>query len=268
MVVDTLPLLIAFAATLVGIVGNTWDKRRRGLRKLTVTGWLVALFAALSLAVSGYQARQGFLAKQERAAKAALLWTLARDETLDAIWGIVDPFERLADLRNARAREADPVADAIGERLYTPVAHLEEVGTESFLEYLDSVKALDCPSDLADRPGCTWAGMFSIAAWRGDGKLRDVTTRYADVLDPQILELIQSVRSHEMLDILKVAERNIETNRQMGHDDLHEMSIGWLLRGPHEASVYYIPFFALLRDLSKNLGIQAEDPDFFFLDKG
>ncbi|MEM1024495.1 MAG: hypothetical protein AAF627_11920 [Myxococcota bacterium] len=85
MIIETLPLLIAFAATLVGVIGNTWDKHRKGLRKLTTTGWLVALFATLSLLVSGYQARQNFLAKQEQAEKATLLQTLARDETLSAI---------------------------------------------------------------------------------------------------------------------------------------------------------------------------------------
>lgn len=268
MIIETLPLLIAFGATLVGIVGNTWDKRRKGLRKLTTTGWLVVAFAALSLFVSGYQARQGVLAKQEQAKKATLLRTLARDETLAAIWGILDPFERLADLKKNQADDGDPVAQALDDRLYTPIAHLDEVGTDTFLDYLDGVKALDCPSDLADRPGCTWAGMFSIAAWRGDEKLRDITTRYADVLDPEILELIQTIRSHKMLDILKVAEKNVETNRQMGHTDLDEMSIGWLLRGPHEASVHYIPFFTVLRELSEKLGIEAEQPDQFFLEKG
>ncbi|MEM1024496.1 MAG: hypothetical protein AAF627_11925 [Myxococcota bacterium] len=157
---------------------------------------------------------------------------------------------------------------AIDERLYTPIAHLEEIGSDSFLQYLDTVKALDCPSDLADRPGCTWAGMISIAAWRGDRMLRDVTTRYAEVLDPQTLQLIQTLRSHKMFDILKVAEMNVETNRQMGQEDLDEMSIGWLLRGPHEASDYYIPFFTDLRALAEKLGIKPEEPDSFFLEKG
>ena len=30
MIEAIVPLIIAFAATLVGIVGNTWDKRKKG----------------------------------------------------------------------------------------------------------------------------------------------------------------------------------------------------------------------------------------------
>jgi hypothetical protein len=267
MVIEVLPLLIAFAATLVGILGNTWDKRRKGLGRLTATGWLVVVFATLSLAVSAYQARAAAFAKQEQERKAELLRTLARDDVLDALWAIVDPFERLVDAKNGKANEADPVGQAINERLYTPIEHLGEMGTVAFLEYLDGVKVLECPPDLADRPGCTWAGIFGIAAWRGDGKLKDVAARYSEVLDPPTLELIQTIRSHKMLDILKAAPANVETNREIGHNNLDAMSVGWLLRGPHEPSAYFIPFFGLLNQLSGNVGIRTEEPDKYWLEK-
>jgi hypothetical protein len=125
MVIEVLRLMIAFAATLVGIVGNTRDKRRKGPRRLTTTGWLVVVFAALSLGVSVYQARAAAFARREQERKGELLRTLAPDDILDAVWATVDPFERLVDARNGQASNADPAAQAIDERLYTPIDHLD-----------------------------------------------------------------------------------------------------------------------------------------------
>jgi hypothetical protein len=70
-----------------------------------------------------------------------------------------------------------------------------------------------------------------------------------------------------MLDILKAAPANVDVNRRIGHNDLESMSIGWLLRGPHEASVYFTPFFQLLGRLCGRIGVKPEEPDRLLLEK-
>ena len=43
-------IMFAFLATLIGIRGNTWDEQQHGLRKISITGWMV-FFLACSAAV-------------------------------------------------------------------------------------------------------------------------------------------------------------------------------------------------------------------------
>jgi hypothetical protein len=258
-VLEVAPLVIALAATIVGIVGNTWDKRKRGWRKLTTTGRLVVILAIASFGVSAYQARQAAHVREDQARKEDLLRALAREDVVQAIEQLVDPFERVID--------QDEAADVIDRRLYRAIDHLDKMGSENFLQVLDKVPALGCPPELRSDPGCTWARMLGIAAARGDDRLKDVQERYSGVLTPQALELIQSVRSHKMIGILKSAPGNIEMNQELGKDDLGEMTVGWLLRGPHEPSDYYLPFFSLLQQVRDEVGRKREEPDQWWLEK-
>lgn len=268
MAIEVLPLIIAFAATLVGIAGNSWDKRRKGWRKLTPIGRLVVILAAASLAVSTYQARQAVLNREEQAKKENLLRNLAREDVMAAIDALVDPFKRLIDTAAALwPKAADPSAAIIDKNLYRPSDHLTAIGSQGFLKALDDISALACPNEFSADPGCTWAKMFGIAAWRGDERLKDVVARYSAVLSPAALELLQSVRSHKMLDILKSAPGNVRINEELGHKDVQQMKIGWLLRGPHGPSDHYLPFFALLIRLRDEVGAKREEPDRWWLPK-
>lgn len=51
-------IAVAFLMTLVGIVGSTWDKRRKGLRRLTATGWAVFILATLACLIGFLEARR------------------------------------------------------------------------------------------------------------------------------------------------------------------------------------------------------------------
>src|SRR5574340_859642 len=49
---EYIPILLAFAAALVAIVGNTWDKNAVGLKKLTVPGRFTLALVVFSLIYS------------------------------------------------------------------------------------------------------------------------------------------------------------------------------------------------------------------------
>ena len=55
---DFLPIIIAFASALIGVVGNTWDSDNVGIRKITLTGWMVVLLAGISLVYGGVVIQQ------------------------------------------------------------------------------------------------------------------------------------------------------------------------------------------------------------------
>ena len=223
-----LPLLISFAATLVGITGNTWDKRKRGWRKLTIMGRLVVVLAFASLAVATIQARQAVLDREAQGKKDDLLRDMAREDVLGAIDQITDPFKRLIDTARELQPElskVDPSTAVIESHLKRPSDYLENIGTEDFLKALDDINALTCPRQLAVNPGCTWAKMFGMAAVRGDERLKEVAARYSAVLTPEALRLVQDVRSHKMLGILKSAPGNVEINQEIRSKDSGSASL-------------------------------------------
>ena len=239
-----LPLLISFAATLVGITGNTWDKRKKGWRKLTVMGRLVVFLALASLAVASIQARQAVLDREAQEKKDDLLRDMAREDVLTAFDQIADPFKRLIDTARELQPELakiTPSEAVIESHLKRPSDSLEDIGTNGFLSALDDINALTCPRQLAENPGCTWAKLFGIAAVRGDDRLKEVAARYSSVLTPDALRLVQAVRSHKMLGILKSAPGNVAINQEIRSKDIDNVKIGWLLRGPHKSSEYYLP---------------------------
>lgn len=49
---ENIAIIISFLALLVGIIGNTWDKRKRGIKKITITGW-ITIVIGLSASVLG-----------------------------------------------------------------------------------------------------------------------------------------------------------------------------------------------------------------------
>src|SRR5262245_10913488 len=54
---DYLAAVAAAIAGIVGSVGDTWNERRKGMRRLTATGWAVLMCALVALAVSIWQTR-------------------------------------------------------------------------------------------------------------------------------------------------------------------------------------------------------------------
>jgi hypothetical protein len=221
-----------------------------------------------SFGVAAYQAREAAHVRQDQERKDELLRGLAQEEVREALNELVDPFKRIFDLTGLpQSPTSDPAGQVIDRHLYRATDRLDKIGSEAFLGVLDKTKALDCPREFARQPGCTWARMIGIAASNGDEHLRLVATRYAAVLSPSALALIQSIRTHKMLDILKSTPGNVEVNRDLGKQDLSEMTIGWLLRGPHEPATYYLPFFTLLKRLYDESGRKREDPDRWWLPK-
>ena len=46
---DIITVVATFSAAIVGIVGNTWNKNKKGIMKLTITGWIAVTLAFLGL---------------------------------------------------------------------------------------------------------------------------------------------------------------------------------------------------------------------------
>lgn len=82
---EFIPIIVAFASALVGVVGNTWNSDQVGIRKVTVTGWVVASLAVISL-IYGIQVLQK---KNEEIIEVSKIREVAHAQISDGVGFIV-----------------------------------------------------------------------------------------------------------------------------------------------------------------------------------
>jgi hypothetical protein len=243
-----LPLLIALGAAVAGVLGDTRYKDRIGWRRLTPIGWIVLSFAVGSFGTSAYQARKASQVIAEQAKKDDILRNIAREDLFDSINVLLAPFKSVIDA--SQSETVDSASSAINAAFYSPVDRLDIIGSEQFLTKLDKLGALDCPGSQQQQDRCSWAFLIQSAAYQSDDLLKNVATRYAGVLPSSVINTIQSVRSDKMLSIMKSTFGNIKMTRNAGNN-VQNISVGYLLRGPHQPSDYYLPFFEQLKTIVK-----------------
>jgi len=113
MLITMLAPIAALVAALAGITGIAWDKRKRGWRRLTVNGWVIAGVAIASFAVSVYQVRQAAIFAANQQAKDAIIRRAAAGEINEAIGDVPRPFKLVVDAeRYSYARIAAKMTSA------------------------------------------------------------------------------------------------------------------------------------------------------------
>jgi hypothetical protein len=247
MFVNMLAPIAALLAALAGITGEALDKHKKGWRRLKANGWVIAGVAIASFAVSIYQVRQAAISEETQRAKDAVVRSAASGEINEAINEILRPFKLAVDSEEYKTKQG---GDILERFVSTPIDDLNRIGSPDFLNTLGTIPALACPPQFGDEATCHWADLFVASAERGDRALLAIIDRYSGVLDPKTLNLISELRQHKMFDILKSAKGNLEMNQQMGNQ-VGDVTMGWLLLGPHEPTEYYVPFFNIVRELVK-----------------
>ena len=66
---DYLGLLIVFLASIVAIKGETWNKKRKGIKKVTVTGFIILILALLGFIISAVDTHKTKLESREKSEK-------------------------------------------------------------------------------------------------------------------------------------------------------------------------------------------------------
>jgi hypothetical protein len=211
---------------------------------------VIAGVAVASFAVSIYQVRQAAISEAKQKAKDALVRRAAAGEINEAIGELLRPFKLAVDAAKYKTKPSLQGGDVLDRFMETPIDDLDRIGSADFLNTLSAIPALACPPQFGDEAKCHWAELFVDGAEHGDRDLLAIINRYLGVLDAGTLNLISELRQHKMLSILKSAAANLEMNREMGNQ-VGEVTVGWLLLGPHAPTEYYVPFFNVVRELVK-----------------
>ena len=163
---DYLLLILSFVSALLGIVGNTWDKKKKGIKKLTTLGGVVItvlLFSFILTMSSIYKKNKEF----------SNIKSLVYSKIELGIWDILSPFHfdgPVIDTANYFCKIKDTV-------------YLSKLYEESLF-------------DPFARFGTSWTHPYkrdSINLKKGEDLLNEAIDNYHDVLDSKTIQLISSI---------------------------------------------------------------------------
>ena len=170
--IDFIPLVTAFVATLIGIVGNKWDKEKTGLQRLTWAGWIAVVLGVVAL-VHGIWTLSD---KNRQIADVVRVKQIAYQDIID---GIDFMLLHLAD-NEVRSMNSNA---AVFARLRDP-AYLEQIGRQSIVNWTGEGMVFDGVA----APGFTHTyQLFDFNISRGEPLLNDVLLKYSHLMQPSTI---------------------------------------------------------------------------------
>lgn len=200
---DYIAASCALLAAIVGVVGNTWNRKSRGIRQITRTGWVVLTCAVVAFVV-------------------VVVQTHSRKNELQAALQTKEKYAVQAYSDIGRALEA---IDHAFSALYT--AYLLEEGKEEFitnsldwpsalswdqdrrgfLDYLSYLDITDSPGfGVAALDGESWAHFLSRKLTRARTGLETVLIAYGPYMTQGDVLAVDSLRTCELLEYVPELE--------------------------------------------------------------
>ncbi len=171
---------LAFGGAIIAIIGNTWDNRLTGWRRITVTGWAAAMVALAALAISLASAWQ--TAQETKARRAAAI------AEIEIAWkGLVAPFGLM--LWEIDGQQSNPDA-ALIERM------LED-------QTLQLVDQIDLRGEAPHHHGL-WTENICRSATTGYQELRRAQTIYVGIIDADLITKMKDVATDYMIQVMMI----------------------------------------------------------------
>ena len=171
-------IIVAFLMTIVGIVGNTWNPKRRGLHRLTSTGVIVLVLSIASLAVGISEIKQ----KDAEIRDVQRIRRIANDQVLVAVNYM---------LRHLLADHIQQLDDAsLFARIKDP-ANLSAVGQDCLVSALGGQIA-DGYGGIGGYFDQPWQ-LIAFDVAHGKELLDDVIVKYGGFIRPELILLINDV---------------------------------------------------------------------------
>ncbi len=246
---DSIPLIIGLLSALIGIRGDTWHDRAKGWRRLTLTGWIVAVLAVGSFAAALLNAYSSHKEVAQKLRKETLLTAQAGQDVLDALNRFLVPLEQILETTESPPTDQTKLEEyVISRHMKDGSDYLDAFMSDAFIERLRMMPAKTCPFPEEKDPDCRLDRIVSGYSRTFESQMRDLLPRYQSVLDADLAALMEEARNHKMLSIFRATASNVERNRELGKD-VDQITLGWLLFGPHEPNELYRPYLRILKDL-------------------
>ncbi|MDZ4252597.1 MAG: hypothetical protein U1A72_08480 [Sulfuritalea sp.] len=182
---EYIPIILAFAAAIGAIVGNTWDKTQTGTRKLTSSGRYALALVVFSLIYSGVSAYQQRDQKQTEELDKKKIGKIVATEIDRSLVSLLAPFKAL-----------------YGENKGTGYVPEKEITIEMMLE--ESALEAAQRTCLALRPKTfysfpdsgTWNDIFRNDISSGLNRIDRLVDRYGIKMNADILDAIHDLQAN------------------------------------------------------------------------
>lgn len=203
--------ILAFAAVVVGIFGNTWDD---ATHKATIIGWSAIAVGAVSMAVSIVATYKDRLALDWQAAQREKVRHAALLDLRDAASHLISPLGLLYENVAWKYRATMSVEH---DRFYSDAAYMrEKLLDPKFLEGWKDFDLRSHPTNPSIYPSSTWWEYFSDNAIQAGGRFDTTVSKYSAYLNAEELLLIRDVQTDDFFRMrlahLKVL---VEANERM-----------------------------------------------------
>lgn len=180
---EYIPILLAFAAALAAIIGNTWDKNEVGLKKLTVPGRFTLALIVFSLIYSLCSANQQRDQKQREDLEKQKLGKIINIEISKSLDSIASPFRSLYIENNG------------GQYIPGKEITFDLMLTESMLVKAQRTCLELRPETFHSIPDLgTWNDIFRSGITSGIGRLDRIVDRYGILMSAEMLDAIHDLQ--------------------------------------------------------------------------
>jgi hypothetical protein len=166
--IEYIPLVTAFAAALIGVVGNTWDATRSGFQRVRPTGWVALVVGVISLFAGLYATYRAHDRESEAERKAARIRVVTVLRIQAALNHLIHPLQHTIVTYEGSTSWMYEGSDQFDMKL-------DRFRDSRFQANLEELR-LDQKPPGASRPSDTWLWEF-----------RDMTADSLAEIDRQVL---------------------------------------------------------------------------------
>jgi len=192
---DYVVLILTLLAGATAIIGDTWNKKKKGIKKLTITGWITTSIVILGFLVS-------FKSTYDKNNERKIAQTMAANEIDRHLKSLVHPFSILLwDINNQ--------------------SYDYSIGTIDLLlnqQNIDKIGDIDIRKKAPHYQGVFY---ILISKFHNDGRegLDRVMRFYGNVIDSDVRILIQGLTNNFYYDSLVDLERYKPTERDLNEEN-------------------------------------------------
>lgn len=189
-----LAAFLGFAAVLVGVVGDTWNKKRRGLAKLTRIGRVAVFLAALSLGVTLVETNRDHRAIDWQTEQKGNVRRVANRQVREGVNHLLNPFCILLENIHHKRADLEIRAQSLVEDPRYVVSLLSNPSVRAEFESFDLRRSPENPGVF---PVFLWWQLFSRNAQDADRVLNETVAKFSGYFDAEALVAIEELRSDE-----------------------------------------------------------------------
>lgn len=197
MTTENITIVITLIAIFVGIVGNTWDGKKKGIRKLTVTGWLTIIIGLITSGVGFMKNYQNAKELNWQESQKVRIKKIAYKELNSTVNGLLNSFTLLWYNSCIKFGDSCNISKFNNDFNYK----IKELKSKTFISRLDSFYPDDSPENPKIVPNTSWSKLITENANISKQNLNELWLKFHPYFETETVLQINSILNDELFTI-------------------------------------------------------------------